>query len=49
MAIYDIEADDLQAVFDGLSRAAAAGTLHVADVIQTDPLPKAGVYEEIEA
>ena len=49
MAIYDIEADDLQAVFDGLSRAAAAATIHVADVIQTDPLPKAGAYEELEA
>jgi hypothetical protein len=49
MAIYDLEADDLQAVFDGLSRAVAAGTIHLADVIQTDPLPWAGVYEEREA
>ena len=48
MAIYDLEADDLQAVFDGLSKAVAAGTIHLADVIQTDPLPRAGVYEELE-
>jgi len=49
MAIYDLEADDLQDVFDGLSRAVAAGAVHLADVIQTDPLPRAGVYEELEA
>jgi hypothetical protein len=48
MAIYDLEADDLQAVFDGLSRAVAGGTIHIADVVQTDPLPRAGVYEELE-
>ena len=49
MAVYDIEADDLQSVFDGLSRAVAAGSIHVADVMQTDPLPMAGVYEELES
>ena len=48
MAIYDIEADDLQAVFDGLSKAVAEGSIHVLDVMETDPLPKAGVYEELE-
>lgn len=39
VAIYDIEADDLQVVVDNLFATVAAGRLHMADVLQTDPPP----------
>jgi len=48
MAIYDIEADDLQTVFDGLRKAVVDGRIHMTDTLQTDPKPTAVVYEEPE-
>ncbi|CAI7980701.1 conserved hypothetical protein [Frankia sp. Hr75.2] len=39
VAIYEIEADDLQIVVNNLFAAAAAGRLHIADVLQKDPPP----------
>lgn len=39
VALYDIEADDLQAVADRLFEAAVGGALHMSDVLCMDPAP----------
>jgi hypothetical protein len=39
VALYEIEADDLDAVFQGIAAAAGDGRIHMSDAIQMDPLP----------
>jgi hypothetical protein len=44
MALYEIDADDIQSVFDELGRRVGAGVVHMSDALDRPPLGTA-VYE----
>jgi hypothetical protein len=46
VAIYEIEADDLQAVVKALGEAVGRGDVEMSDVVQLDPLPSMRLLEE---
>ncbi|HLG67293.1 MAG TPA: hypothetical protein VKV36_05400 [Acidimicrobiales bacterium] len=47
LAIYEVEADDLQAAQDSLGKAVAAGEIRMSDVLAMDPPPVLTLYEQI--
>lgn len=47
LAIYDIEADDLEAVRQALARAIEAGSLTTPDGVADDPAPRVRFFEQI--
>ncbi len=47
LAVYEIEADDLAAPLQELRRRSAAGETTRSDVLQRDPPPVVGLYEEL--
>src|SRR5690349_14004271 len=47
VAIYEIEADDLQAALDAFRAASARGETTRSDVVQTDPPPRVRLLAEI--
>ena len=47
LAVYEIEADDLAAPLRELRRRSAAGETSRSDVLQLDPPPVVGLYEEL--
>jgi hypothetical protein len=47
LAIYEIEADDLQAAQAGIGAAMQAGDLRMSDVLALDPPPDMALYEQI--
>jgi hypothetical protein len=47
LAIYEIEADDLEAAQASLGAAAASGDLRMSDVLAMDPVPVLALYEQI--
>jgi hypothetical protein len=46
VAIYEIEADDLQAAFAALGEAAARGEMQMSDAMRMDPPPTIRLLEE---
>jgi hypothetical protein len=46
VAIYEMEADDLKAAFDGLWAAFERGDLVISDAIKLDPMPRLYLLEE---
>lgn len=46
LAVYQIEADDPQAVIDDIAVAAGDGRLNMSDVLQMEPPPDALLYVE---
>jgi hypothetical protein len=49
VAIYEIEADDLQAVFAALADAATSGVVQMSDAMQMDPPPSVRILELVAA
>jgi hypothetical protein len=47
-AVYDLEADDLGAIFDGLAQAATSGAMNMSDVLGMDPPPVPVIYEIVD-
>jgi hypothetical protein len=47
LAIYEIEADDLQAAQAGIGAAMQAGDIRMSDVLSLDPPPSMVLYEQI--
>ncbi|WP_330255040.1 hypothetical protein OG874_11100 [Nocardia sp. NBC_00565] len=47
VALYEIEADDLQAVVDRLLEAVLGGEFHMSDALRTDPMPLFRLLETI--
>ena len=47
LAIYEVEADDLQGAFAALGAAAASGDMPVSDVLGMDPPPTLAIYEHL--
>ncbi|MFC4001885.1 hypothetical protein ACFS2C_14205 [Prauserella oleivorans] len=45
IAVYEVEADDLNDVVAGLFRALQEGKLNMSDALQTEPMPKVRVLE----
>lgn len=45
VAVYEVEGDDLQAVFAGLAEAAQRGDLPISDAMQMDPPPSVRLFE----
>jgi hypothetical protein len=46
IAIYEIDADDVQGVIDELATRMASGAIHMSDAVEMDPLPSVALYEE---
>jgi hypothetical protein len=46
VAIYEIDAENVQGVIDELGARMASGTIHMSDVVEMDPLPSVVLYEE---
>jgi hypothetical protein len=49
VALYEMEADDLQAAADNLQRVIERGDLRLSDVLQTDPMPVMRLLKTITA
>ena len=47
LAIYEIEADDLEAAQAGIGTAMAAGEVRMSDVLSMDPPPSMVLYEQV--
>ncbi|MFI5052846.1 MAG: hypothetical protein ACHQDE_00670 [Acidimicrobiia bacterium] len=47
MAIYEVEADDLQAAQASLGPAIGRGEIRMSDVLAMDPAPKMSLYEQV--
>jgi hypothetical protein len=47
LALYEVEADDLQAAYAGLGEAAVRGDLRMSDVLAMDPPPQMALYEQV--
>ena len=47
VAIYEVDADDVQGVMDAIGKAAANGTLPLSDALQLNPPPGMTLCEEI--
>jgi hypothetical protein len=47
LAIYEVEAEDLQAAYAGLGAAAQKGELRMSDVMAFDPPPAMALYEQV--
>lgn len=48
LAIYELEAEDLDQPFDELGKRAAGGSLNMSDALEMSPMPVVTVYELIE-
>jgi hypothetical protein len=49
VAIYEIDADDVQKALTTLGEAAASGRMQMSDVLQMDPPPSIRVHEQISS
>jgi hypothetical protein len=47
LAIYEIEADDLESAQAGIGAAMAAGEIRMSDVLAMDPPPSMVLYEQV--
>ncbi len=48
VAIYDLDADDLAGIFEGLAQAATSGAMNMSDVLGMDPPPVPVIYEIVD-
>jgi len=47
LAIYEVEADDLQGAFGALGAAVASGDVRMSDVLAMEPAPSLTIYEHL--
>jgi hypothetical protein len=47
LALYQLDIADLDHVVDALVHGEERGTMHMSDVLQSDPLPVVLIYEEL--
>jgi hypothetical protein len=48
LAVYDLDADDLDTVVDELRRRMVDGTIHPTDALERTPPPRTSIYEVYE-
>ena len=48
VAIYDLDADDLGGIVDGLAQAATSGAMKMSDVLGMDPPPVPVIFEIVD-
>ena len=48
MAVYDLDAEDLGGIFEGLAQAATSGAMNMSDVLGMDPPPVPVIYEIVD-